>query len=376
MRIAKRSMVILAVAALSCLAGCTGGREDDAVEPSAAVPASERNDIASLLAEAEGMMRDSDFEGALAACERALRLATEQEDTRDMASSQNALGTIYQALKQRDEALIAYSEAIALSERSKDQARALANRGNLYRETAEYTLALADLHRALQIQEEVFDKEGMCFTLYSIGMTFYETQRLADGLEACQRSLDCCADANDRRKMASSLNCQGLILALLRRPNESIEAFEESLALQEALGSTAYQRAEVLNNMGMTYHNDGQLTPAILMYEDALEMLKLDDWSAARVSRVLGNLALAQHQAGNFATAVSRCEEAIEAARNAADRYAMILPYYVLGLAEISLGNVVEARAHLVSGLDIAEEIGMEGMAGTFRSEIRVLDGL
>ena len=375
--IARRVGTLLLATALIFLAGCAHRSEVSTNSASPQAVSAEASDPWALLDEAEDLIQVGDLDAALAKCEQALALSRARGDTAAEASTQNSLGIVHQEMGDAVEALAAYDTAISLARAASSKAglaHALANRGSLLYELSEFELAHIDLQESLRIQEEIDDHTVMGLTLYGLGMVAYHTGQVDEGLTACVESYAYYEAAGDPDGQAAALNCQGLILAQQGRRNESIEAFEASLALLREFASSAVREAEVLNNMAMTYHNDGQFTRAILLYEESLNVMRNRAQSPQLIGRTLGNLALVQFQTGAYEQAIANSELSISTVAEIGDRYGMLLPYYVLGICCSRLGDYERAREELRAGLRIAEEIGIDYMAEVMRAEIDALE--
>ncbi|MEM9335556.1 MAG: CHAT domain-containing protein [Pseudomonadota bacterium] len=163
------------------------------------------------------------------------------------------------------------------------------------------------------------------------------------------------------------------IVAAEKIYEEALRLFAEAANVQEA-SERWYDRAQTLNNIGLTWHNRGRRVEAVPFYQEAAEEFRrLEEWAAEM--NPLANLAVIDQDSGRLvraSTTQERLLEIIPPDREPAWRADTLDNYanarLVLGDADTALSSYLEALAIHESINDAkGQGFSMTGIGWTYR---------
>lgn len=240
-----------------------------------------------------------------------------------VASQTVFIGSIYQGLKNYDEAVKTYREALAVQEKvlppnSADTAFTLTLLGRVYERTARYDEAGDVYKRALAIREaqQPQDLEGLGTALNNLGVLYYRQSNYAQALPLLERALSVFEqkDGPESPSVATALNN----LAQLYEESRADYRQAEKLLLralkirQKALGPDHRDVAATWNNLCGIYRSQAKYQQATSACRAALDINtrtnRLESDSGAVVLSGLGAIAREQ---GNYQQATTYFEQAI-----------------------------------------------------------------
>ena len=164
------------------------------------------------------------------------------------------------------------------------------------------------------------------------------------------------ANTNRGGQRVSALQKElGLTLYALGDLQESVRAFQESVALARQIGDRQGE-ASALGNLGLAYAALGQLNQAIGYYEQCL-VIHREIGDRRGEGADLGNLGLAYAALSQVEKAIGYYEQHLGIAREIGDRRGEGNALANLGLAYARLGQVEKAIALLEQALKIGQEI-------------------
>jgi DNA-binding SARP family transcriptional activator/tetratricopeptide (TPR) repeat protein len=176
--------------------------------------------------------------------------------------------------------------------------------------------------------------------------SFLNTRDVGEWLVMAETGLAAAVGASDvRAEAAMRLSVAGANHCLARRP-VAIQQYHQALALA---GQTGWAPAEevILTNVGNAYADGGDLPAAIESHRLALRQSRRRD----REVITLVNLGSALHQTGRLHHAVRHHAAALALARQAEFGIGVAIALQYLGHSEHGLGDLAEARDHLVMAL-------------------------
>ncbi len=147
----------------------------------------------------------------------------------------------------------------------------LVNIGYIYYAVGDYAKAANYYNKCLKIQEELKDKEGAALTLVNLGNVFLRQNDTLKFLELLNRALKYRQETKDQRGIANCYNSLSMIEAA-RSHNEvaleysykALKIFQE-LDYKDGLGNAN-------NNLGGIYRNMGQMDKALSFFNKALKI--------------------------------------------------------------------------------------------------------
>gem|GEM_PF-1930311 len=191
-----------------------------------------------------------------------------------------------------EEVSVIYAEALYLAGRSNYLIK-------------EYGEALRWYHQSFEVFSALRDSSSMSLLLRSLADA-YKYGSLPDSAEAyLGRALTVAEVYGDKDELPRIHNDRGLFYHSRGRYREAITAYSKALNLY----TRPVSRARVLNNIGASYTEFGDLERALDMYQEALDLnLGLGSYESAVY--VLGNRAHLFYEAGDFVRALDALRRA------------------------------------------------------------------
>jgi serine/threonine-protein kinase len=271
---------------------------------------------------------------------------TRTESLARLADASFALGYLTDEIGDKRDALIAYSESLAIRERlaeanpavsafQRELARSHNNIGILLRATGKPADALKSHKAALAIQQKLADanpsanefQRDLAASHNNIGNVLRATGKPADALKsfqeavAIQRKL---ADANSsvsafQRDLAGSQNNIGNLLNETGKPADALKSHKAALAIQTKLADANPSVSEFQSDLAMSHNNIGNLLSAAAKPAEALKSFqaalaiqtKLADANPS-VSVFQRDLAAGHHNIGGLLSATGKPAEALK----------------------------------------------------------------
>lgn len=304
------------------------GRFDEALVAYRAVAAATESSEPQVAAAAHTnacviLMNRSEYEQALATCEKALRLRRLSGDRARMARTLNNLGLTLQNLGRYRESKERYLEALEINREAGDPLSSAQNLSNL----AAVAIQAGDYSEALERTTEVL--------------------ALADAHPQ--------ADWADSQRRYALLN-EGVVLEKLGAFRAALESYRRALALTGPIEDDLRAPLEV--NLGVVYRNLGDPLRAIELFEAASDTYRrLGNVSGLSNARL--NTALALHlNLDRPAEAESAYREALALAVDAGDRPEEIQDLFYLGSLLVERGRLDEATQLFERALEVSEASG------------------
>jgi eukaryotic-like serine/threonine-protein kinase len=180
-------------------------------------------------------------------------------------------------------------------------------------------------------------------------------EQLQNAIAACREARDIYAQAGDREGEADSLRTWADATAQPDAP-EAIRLYQQAQTIFHSHGSESGEAA-VLNNLGMVYETQGDLSTAEKMHREALAIFRrLDD--KTRQAAALSNLANERQEQGDLRGAIKMYQDALQLARETGDTgSAAIAGYNVANLCELQ-GDLAGAKQGFEQSLAIWQKNG------------------
>ena len=205
---------------------------------------------------------------------KALKIAEETQNLKDMTTSINNIGVIYYEQGNNKKAMEYYLRSLEIAEkmkRKKSIAFALGNLGNVYKNLGQMDKAIESQTRCLQLAEEVKDEESKANALHSLAVIYSDLYQDEKALDYDTRALAIHTAADDQNAMAQSMIIIGLSYSRLNQAAKGIEILEKSLAIGQKGGFVTSIR-ESSYHLYMVYKAQNKTTDALAMHELYIEM--------------------------------------------------------------------------------------------------------
>ncbi|MBM7786880.1 ATP-binding protein [Tenggerimyces flavus] len=272
------------------------------------------------------------YDAAHRFCSLALGLARSEGSDADLMKVLNVQGMLARMRDRYEDALAAYSEALAVADRLGDDA----SRGT----------ALI----------------GLATVRYLLG-SLREATRLAEQSLAVMRALD------DRLGIASALLGLALFASYEGRPGVANEYGAEALMHYRAMGDTG-RVAEVLRVLGTSAYALRQPERASALHEEALQLLR-ERGDELGVAESLQHVAMLALDRDDISAALPVLRESLEIVQRFDERWSIAVTLSFLGHAELARGDVRRASEYFADSARRLQELGnpllvpwcLEGMA-------------
>jgi tetratricopeptide (TPR) repeat protein len=175
---------------------------------------------------------------------------------------------------------------------------------------------------------------------------------------------------------AQALHGAGLITETLGQLDKAIPAYEEALAIREALGDRE-GAARTLNNLANCAMDQGEYARAIFLHQRSLEHSRALD-SPQGVGRSLAGLATVAIQQARLSDAEALFNEALPLLREVNDLYSVATIIANLGVLAVNTGDYPRARVAAEEAQQIwrvlGDPIGIANAVGNL-GEIAFMEG-
>ncbi len=270
------------------------------------------------------------------------------------------LGSVFQLKGDFDSALGAFERMLRLSwvVASRTKAAVAFNKmGRIYRQQSELPLALEYLQRGLELFEQAADTRGVAGSLDDIGQVLWLMSRYEEALDRSAAALETRRQLGDKRSIAASLMHIGNIERHRGLFDEAEACYKEALELRVALSDWA-GIIESHNGLGMLSFHRGDIASARTYWQSALQ--RAEQIGAAPLEALLLNhLGETARATGQLPEARKHFESARKLAAELEDRRLLCEALYNLGLLELAEGHGDEALARCNEALQLAEAAGI-----------------
>jgi len=204
------------------------------------------------------------------------------------------LGVLYTLLRDYENALRVYSEALEVAEKERNQKwlpLIWNNMGDLYRLQGNYDLALDCLQRALQIAEQNRDLAHIALALRTIGVIHTEREEFEQALDKFTQLSQICRELNDKAGEIHTLIRLGFLHGKKKQFNEALKVLEKATQEAESLNNLPILALALLN-LGVAYEGAKEFDRALSVQEKALELWQQvgDEWMMAWSWKNIGDV--------------------------------------------------------------------------------------
>lgn len=189
--------------------------------------------------------------------------------------------TGFLAVEQGDisKAIEYYDRALKIQKEISDQngiATSFNNMGFIYNQYGDISKALEYYHKALELQEKTQDKKGTARSLNNIGLIYDNQGDNTKALEYYYKSLKTREEINDKDGIATSLNNISGVFSEQKHYSKSIELLNKSLKIYEEINDK-FGIITSMNNIGNLYRGQGLHNDALNYYLRSLKISEAID---------------------------------------------------------------------------------------------------
>jgi len=303
-------------------------------------------------------VRRGNAQVALTHFNQALGLSLDNDESR--ARILNGIGNTYRRLRQGEDALRTYREAMDINQRLDQRvgiAANLTNIGHVELGLGRLADALASYSESLDLRREIGDREGIGISLLDIGNAYLDMGRDEEAMQSYRDSLVIQREVGNELDEALCLNSIAAVYMERGNYGEALTHLEQALRIHEEYGIPD-DLGLTLYNLGETSTNLGQFDEALDYYLGALEQWRqINDDLGVAWARV-GTGTIFGYQ-GRFGAARDSLDEAVAALERSGEQgYWRFIVTAYHGLAAAQDGAVEEAVGDLGAALATARDMG------------------
>lgn len=265
---------------------------------------------------------------------------------------------------QREDALAFFQKAVALQRELNDReglAETLGGMGRTLGLLGDDRRALDALRESVALLQEIRQPDRAAATFVNLGNRYQSFGDSSAALAACERGLELSREAADRAQEARALSCLGKVRFQVGQPLEALDDLKKARELAHACGRLT-EEAETLSNLGALHQRLGMPREALENYTSAREILRgLGETNREAIA--LGNLGMFLIELGAFDEARETLNEALPRLQDPRSQ-AMTL----VGLSRIAdeFGELPEAASSIEKALALQQ--AMKDRAGEAES--------
>ncbi len=275
------------------------------------------------------------------------------------------LGSVYEHIGDFEAALGAFERMLRLSwvGASKAKAAVAFNKmGRVWRRKGDLKLSLEYLERGAELFRAAGDARGIAGSLDDVGKALHLLGRYDESFAKITEALARRGKGGDKRSIAASLSNLGVVQQARGEHEAAVNCHREALELRRAAGDR-WGAVVSLNNLAVMHHELGDSAEAragwmaALAEAEAIGSLPL----AAMVLVNLGELAIDENK---LEEARGRLEDALEIVEDLEDRQLESECCRNLAVLENQLGAVGKARDFAERALAVATTAGLKELEG------------
>jgi len=237
----------------------------------------------------------------------------------------------------------------------KGMAASYGGMGAYYYIKGEFTLALENQIRAVEIRKNIGDSIGLATSYNNIGIIFRDQGDHSRALSYYELALDINRGLGDIPKTANNLNNIGLVYVDLKDYDIALKYFNQAFILNQKLGDKMTS-ATNLNNIGIVYFHKKKYPDAVTYYQKAYKVnLEIENYP--EVANNLNNLGISYQAEKDFDKALKCFLEALDYNQQLGNKYGTALNMGNAAGIYVEQKKYNDAKEYLNKALAIAEEI-------------------
>ena len=276
------------------------------------------------------------------------------------------LGNYYHAVAHFNQAIIHYTEALAIFKEvgfRAGEGRAYGNLGNAYQSLGNFKQAIEYHNQHLSIAKEVGDRAGEGSAYCNLGNAYESLGNFMQAIEYHNQHLSIAKEVGDRAGEGSAYGNLGNAYQSVGNFRQAKEYHNQCLSITKEVGDRATE-GRAYGNLGNAYQSLGNFKQALEYHNQCLSIVK-EVGDRAGEGSAYGNLGSAYQSLGNFKQAIEYHNQRLSIAKEVGDRTGEGSAYGNLGNAYQSLGNFKQAIEYHNQRLSIAKEVGDRAGKGT-----------
>jgi adenylate cyclase len=286
-----------------------------------------------------------------------------QEDPAILAKVYIKLGIAYKNLSDNAKALEYYHKALSINEEKGNKegiARNLGNIGNVYNELSDYPKALEFNYKALQIFQKLENKHDIALSLKNIGLMYSNLSDYPKAIEYYQKAMFIDEEIGNKDGLATNLGNIGLVYLQLLDNQKALEYYEKALSIYNQIGNKE-GIARNFGNIGNVYSDLLDYPKAIEYFEKALLYFEQIE-NKRGIAINLGNIGIVYQNLSDYSKALEFYQKSLLINEEIGRKEGIAIN--VLNIGSIYASNEsefydnIKAEEFLQKTLLLAEEIG------------------
>lgn len=147
----------------------------------------------------------------------------------------------------------------------------LNNRGYIYNNLGDISIALDYFHKSIKIQEEIKDKKGLAYSLNNVGFIYNSQGDIIKALEYYEKSLKLREEISDNEGIAQSLSNIGNLFEQTGDKSKALRYYYQSLRIRETINDKLGQGYS-LQNIGNIYEEQNNNAKALDFFTKSLKI--------------------------------------------------------------------------------------------------------
>jgi class 3 adenylate cyclase/tetratricopeptide (TPR) repeat protein len=305
-----------------------------------------------------------DYDAALGFHKQSLEIRREIGDKRGIAASLNNIGIIYDQLGDKTTALGFYEQSIEIYQETGGMdwaGRIMCNIGNIHYANGDYDRALDSLRRSLKIGEEHEDRQGMVSTFTSMGCIHRDLGNYQTALTFHEEGEKMSRELGVRLPLVYCLGAKGVVYNELDRSVEALEVLKEALSICEELRLKS-ETCETLATLSQTLCRTGDTEGARAHLDRAWKIAEESRNDAAKSSVLIGYVRL--YRSTHEHESASKSSEQLLAVLDKMNwkNFSLAEALYFQGLALAKLKEKKNSKKCLSRALSLAKKMGLKSL--------------
>ena len=255
-----------------------------------------------------------------------------------------------------ESSLFSVSPVVAQTNQEKfEEADRLNKQGIEQYNTSQLQAALQSLQAALEIYQEIEDKEGIAKSLNNLGLVYDDLGQYEKAINYYQQSLAIDQEIENKKGMADSLNNLGVVYENLGQYEQAISYYQQSLAIEQEIENKA-GIAISLHNIGLVYFYSGQNEKAIDYYQQSLAIYREIE-NKIGIADSLNNLGLVYRSLKQYEKSLDYLKQSLAIEQEIENKIGIAISLYNIGNVYADLKQYEQAIDYNQRGLEIYQEI-------------------
>ncbi|MGM0510664.1 MAG: tetratricopeptide repeat protein [Thermoplasmatota archaeon] len=301
-------------------------------------------------------MNIGDYDKGLEECDKGIDLLGDELKLEN-AKIERVKGRIYIRLGDYDKANEHLLKALEVAEEfddEKEMAEIEHNLGatELYR--ANYDKSLRHFDNALKYRDSIGDKRGESKTMTNIGLVYDYLGRSDLSLKYYDQSLKSFKDIGDKLNLGMVFNNIGLVYEKKGELEKTLEYYNKSLRSMKKVGDKS-NMAMAMNNIGNVYQDMGELEKALKHHKESLDIRKnIGDKQGIATSLV--NIGKVLQEKGEYDESLKYYVKSLKLGEKIGEKYNSIYAYRFIGELKLEKRDLKSAESNIKKSIEISKE--------------------